>query len=379
MTAGRAARRPGLAGAATLVIVAAGMLGCVASPSRMDTPRPEPLPEPWSSRVSQVEPPPDSDEILSLTPEMRSYLESNIHKNRFRSQKVRSLSRLLLHPGLLGIDYDARRTGTAEQTFRSRAGNCLSLSILYIAMARELGLDARFQQVEVVPQWDMEGDLLFVARHVNVYGYLPGWGDYVMDFYPFPDVPRGRRRMLSDGEAIGQYYNNLGAGRLVAGDYAAAWVYFRAAIREAPRWSDAWSNLGLLYQRVGDDRSAEQMLRYAIALESENTSAINNLAGLLHRQGRDAEANEWLDEVQRVRQRNPYYYYALARRAEAEGDYRRALSHLHRAMRMKSDEELFSDKAAELARLLEADGARETFRTTGGASGDTAGGEPATL
>ena len=326
---------------------------------------------------------------MSLTPEMLGYLESNIDRSRFRPHKVRSLSRLLLHPGLLGIDYDARRTGTAAQTFRSRSGNCLSLSILFIAMARELGLDARFQQVEVVPQWDMEGDILFAARHVNVYGHLRGWGDYVMDFYPFPDEPRGRRKTITDGEAIGQFYNNLGAGRLAAGDYAAAWVYFRAAIREAPRWSDTWSNLGLLYQRVGDDESAEQMLRYAIALEPDNTSAINNLAVLLHRQGRDAEAGQWLEEVQRVRERNPYYYVALARRAEAEGDYRRALSHLHRAMRIKRDEELFRDKAAELSRLLESDGARETYQTTSGTAGSASRGagaraappgrEPATL
>src|SRR6056297_2010698 len=359
----------GLAGCLAVLLAA----GCATVPSQRPAPRPAPLPEPYLSRVAAVQPPPAAGEILDLTPEMLGYLETHIDGSRFRTHKVRSLSRLLLHPGLLGIDYDARRTGTAAETFRSRTGNCLSLSILFVAMARELGLDARFQQVEVVPQWDMEGDVLYAARHVNVYGHLRGWGDFVMDFYPFPEEPRGRRRMLTDGEAIGQFYNNLGAARLAAGDYAGAWVYFRAAIREAPGWSDTWSNLGLLYQRVGDDRSAEEMLRYAIALKSDNTSAISNLAMLLRRRGRSVEAEGWLDEIRRVRESNPYYYYALAREAQAQGQYRRALGHLQRAMRMKRDEALFRRKADELARLLEDDAAGEAYRTTGG--GQTAPGE----
>jgi Tfp pilus assembly protein PilF len=328
--------------------------------------------------VAGVEPPPTREEILSLTPEMLGYLRTHIDGSGFRPQRVRSLSRLLLHPGLLGIDYDARRTGTAEETFRSRAGNCLSLSILFVAMARELGLDARFQQVEVMPQWDMEGDVLFAARHVNVYGRLHGRSEYVMDFYPYADEPRGRRTMLSDAEAIGQFYNNLGARRLASGDYAGAWVYLRAAIRNAPRWSDAWSNLGLLYGRVGDEGSAEEVLRYAIALEPDNTSAINNLAVLLHRLGRPAEAQHWLDEIRRVRESNPYYHFALAREAEAAGQYRRALHHLERAMRMK-DETLFRRKAAELARRTQGDAGRDVYRTTGGEQGASAAGEPATL
>lgn len=363
----------------TIALTALLAAGCAASPSRLSAPRPAPLPEPWSARVAAVEPPPTREEILSLTPEMRSYLRAHIDDSRFRPHRVRSLSRLLLHPGLLGIDYDARRTGTAAETYRSRSGNCLSLSILFVAMARELGLDARFQQVQVMPQWDMEGDVLFAARHVNVYGRLHGRSEYFMDFYPYRDEPRGRRTMLSDAQAIGQFYNNLGARRLASGDYAGAWVYFRAAIRNAPRWSDAWSNLGLLYRRVGDDGSAEEVLRYAIALAPDNTSAINNLAVLLHRLGRSAEAQHWLDEIRRVRESNPYYHFALARAAEAEGEYGRALDHLQRAMRMKRDEALFRRKAAELARRIEADAGRDVHRATRGDPDPPAGHEPAML
>lgn len=339
-------------GSALLAISLLAAGGCATNPPVGPAPEPRPLPEPWSGQLARVADPPSAAEILGLTPEMHAYLDEHVDPGRLKPMVVRSLTRMMLHPGLLGIDYDARRTGTAAETFRSRVGNCLSLSILFVAMAREAGIDARFQQVEVMPQWDLRGNVLFAARHVNVYGRLSGYGDYVMDFYPYRDEPRGIRGLLTDDEAIGQFYNNLGAARLASGDYAGAWVYLLAAVRQAPRWSDGWSNLGLLYQRVGDRDSAEEMLRYAIALEPDNASAINNLAVLLHRRGRQAEAEAWLARVQRVRERNPYYHYSLARQAEEAGDIHGALRHLARAIDLKDDESLFQRKETELARRL---------------------------
>ncbi len=365
---------------AALVVVVAGLAsGCASLVESVAEPVPAPLPDPWASRIASIEPPPTAEEILALTPEMKRYLADNIDAARFKPVVVRNLTNLLLHPGLLGIDYDAGRTGTAAETFASGAGNCLSLSILFVAMAREAGVDARFQQVEMTPEWDMRDEVLFAARHVNVYGRLSGYGDYVMDFYPYPAEPRGPRRMLTDAEAIGQFYNNLGAGYLAAEDYARAWVYLRAAVRQAPAWSDGWSNLALLYQRIGDDDSAESMLRYAVHLEHDNTSAINNLAVLLYRQGRDDEAGEWLARVQRVREQNPYYHYALARRAEQEGEVRAALGHIERAIALKKDEPLFSRKAAELAAALEASGRVEARGREHGLAPAAGGEVPASL
>ncbi|MEJ2602889.1 MAG: transglutaminase domain-containing protein [Gammaproteobacteria bacterium] len=353
---------------AALVALAATLAaGCASLMETVPEPEPAPLPEPWATRIAAVEPPPGAAEIMALTPEMRRYLSDQVNPDRFKPVVVRSLTNLLLHPGSLGIDYDAGRTGTAAETFRSRAGNCLSLSILFVALAREAGIDARFQQVEMVPEWDMRDDVLFAARHVNVYGRLSGYGDYVMDFYPYPAEPRGPRHMLSDREAIAQFYNNRGAGYLAEGDYARSWVYLRAAVRQAPAWSDGWSNLALVYQRVGDDASAEAMLRYAIHLAHDNTSAINNLAVLLVRQGRDQEADEWLTRVSSVRERNPYYHYALARRAEREGDFRAALAHIERALELKEDESRFALKAAELTAVLEAGGSVDAQRRRHGA------------
>ena len=213
-----------IASAAAIGLAVFLAVGCAAVSSPGVAPRPAPLPANYADRVAAVESVPSAAEILTLTPEMVAYLDTYINERRHRPNQLRSLSRALLHPGLLGIEYDSRRTGTAAETFRTRTGNCMSLSILFVAMARELGMDARFQQVEVMPEWEMEDDVLFTARHVNVYGRLKGYGGYVMDFYPFPDEPRGRRKLLTDEQAIGQFYNNLGARRLAAEDYAGAWV-----------------------------------------------------------------------------------------------------------------------------------------------------------
>ena len=44
-------------------------------------------------------------------------------------------------------------TRTASETFRARRGNCLSFSNMFVAMARDVGLDVQFQEVEIPPDW----------------------------------------------------------------------------------------------------------------------------------------------------------------------------------------------------------------------------------
>lgn len=340
---------------------------CSSNPFIIDTPEPVMLPEPYASRVPLVEPPPRPEEIFALTAEMRSYLRSQLNPRQSKYTLVRELSDLVLHPGSLGVSYDGRQTRTAPETFRYRTGNCLSLSILFVVMARELGIDARFQEVEVAPQWDRRGDVIFSTRHVNVLGRLHPHGEYVMDFYPFVARHKLGFEQLSDAEALGQFYNNLGGDYLAAGDLAAAYVYFVASIRTAPRVSYVWSNLGVLYQRVDYVLQAERMFRHSIRLDSSNTSAMNNLAALLQKSGRHLEANELMARLRRVREKNPYYFYALAQRAAEQGDDRKALSHLERAIRLKPEEILFYETAAETATRLEEGDLAEAYQASGAA------------
>jgi hypothetical protein len=68
---------------------------------------------------------------------------------------------------LLDFDYDPQVTLQADEAFAARTGNCLTFSSLFIAMAREAGLEAWYQEIAIPPKWRAVNDTLLVSMHVN--------------------------------------------------------------------------------------------------------------------------------------------------------------------------------------------------------------------
>ncbi len=58
------------------------------------------------------------------------------------------------------FQYRDNMTRVASETFNERAGNCLSLVLLTSALAQELGVEVEFQEIEVPPVWDKQGDFI---------------------------------------------------------------------------------------------------------------------------------------------------------------------------------------------------------------------------
>ena len=66
------------------------------------------------------------------------------------------------------LQYSSHATYTATQTLNIREANCLSLTILAYALAREVGLHAMFQQVEIPEFWVADGGQSRLSGHVNL-------------------------------------------------------------------------------------------------------------------------------------------------------------------------------------------------------------------
>lgn len=94
--------------------------------------------------------PAEPADILALTPEMIAFLDRNVDRSRNQHAELKQLLHAVLQSGRFELVYDDV-TRTAEETFRDRRGNCLSFTNLFVALARNLGLDARFQEVEIPP------------------------------------------------------------------------------------------------------------------------------------------------------------------------------------------------------------------------------------
>jgi Flp pilus assembly protein TadD len=255
------------------------------------------------------------------------------------------------------LQYD-ETTRTAAETFRARRGNCLSFSSMFVAMARRVGLDARYQEVDVPPDWSFKDDAFVLNRHVNVLvdlgrGARPGHlaaslarsaaaeGEHVVDFNMEDFRTAYDRRQISDARALAHYYNNVAVERMQAGDAGPALSYFRRATLHDPLFSPAWTNLGILYLRKGHPSHAEAAYLQALKAEGGDLVAMSNLANLYERRGDRERAATYRSRVSRHRERNPYYRLQLAREAFLAQDYDLAIRHLDYAVRRKPDEDRF--------------------------------------
>ncbi|MEO0615573.1 MAG: tetratricopeptide repeat protein [Pseudomonadota bacterium] len=341
----RVATRAG-AGALALALAACAGLGRVAP----ETPRP--LTGIDAQRLSEAPGPRPPEDILALTDDMRRFVARNVSRHVDVERRIRQLTSAVLHPGTLGIAYHDRMTRTAAETFETANGNCLSLSILFVALAREAGIEARFYEVNMVPEWTLAGDVVFATRHVNVGGRITAGTTYVMDFSPYVARREVGRQRLTDEEAIAQYYNNIGANYLAQGSIVAAYRHFVAGIEMAPRISFLWSNLSVVYSRNGQADAAEWALRRAVAIDGRNTSAMSNLARVLRERGATEEAEALAAKIDGAQRDNPYYQFALGERHLAESEFSDALKRLQRAISLEPGEPLFYRKAAMAAMAL---------------------------
>ncbi len=115
---------------------------------------------------------PDVD-ILALNEEMKQFLDEVVME-KSPYMRLQTLVYAIFSEDFLNLTYDNSRTKTAIETFKTRNGNCLSFTTMFVAMARYAGLDAHFQEVFILPTWTKKGDIVLLSRHMNAVVQLPG-------------------------------------------------------------------------------------------------------------------------------------------------------------------------------------------------------------
>lgn len=284
-------------------------------------------------------PPLEPVDLLAVNDQMRAFLEKHIAGRNGDARKTELIVRALLDDGLQ-LHYSNLKTYTAEQAFREREGNCLSFTNLFVALAREAGLEAHFQEVRIPPMWTAEGNTLYYNLHINALVTLHQ-RDQVVDFDIQEFSNRFGRRRISDNAAAAQYYNNMGAYYLKKNDPVEAFRHARKAIELRPNTGYLWTNLGTILRHAGALRHAEQSYLVAIAL-SEEPAAMSNLARLYRKTLNKPElAREYDARVQAFRRKNPYYLYAQAKQAYAAENYEITQQFLRSAIRRHADEHQF--------------------------------------
>ncbi|WP_346839031.1 transglutaminase domain-containing protein [Microbulbifer sp. SAOS-129_SWC] len=186
---------------------------------------------------------PDDDPLVLSAP-MRRYLDTvapGVRPERRLAALLDAFEARRFH-----VEYDAHTTLSATETYRQQRGNCLSFTLMMVAMARALGADAYFNQVDVPPVWGQDEPQTFVIyRHINMVSESSR-GRRVVDFNLAAYDPIYDQVKLSDAAAVAQYYSNRGVELMGQGDRRRAFLYLRKALQLRPGDSDLWSNLGAL-------------------------------------------------------------------------------------------------------------------------------------
>ncbi len=266
--------------------------------------------------------------LHAVTPEMHAWALERAGTGLAESR----LDRLLeaLRDPSFGLVYDDAHTGTAREVFETRRYNCLSLTVLFVALARDLGLEADYLRVDSAATYIADGRVVLVTRHVTA-----GWGPparrHVAELGVDPDTEHLRFTTLADAEVEAAWWTNRSGELVRDGAPLEAAEAARAALSLVPTLPEAWVNLGVAERHAGDLRAAEEAYRRAIELDPERLSAWRNLAMLMRLEGRAEAARELLELADRPGHRDPFVLLALGDGCLQAGDldgagrlYRRA-------------------------------------------------------
>jgi len=278
--------------------------------------------------------------ITEVSEEMRAYVQQYTPETSNELWRLQQLIKNLFDEQGANMQYDHTLTLTAQDTFATGKGNCLSYSNMVLAFAREIGLNASYQMVEIPPSWEeSSSNMMLYNHHINVY-IEKGLHKIVFDVNAPGDITDFEEfevERLPDYKAFAQFYNNLGVDQLLEDNYSQALLYFRKAILTDPDFASLWVNLGTLYRRAGRPAEAEAAYYQALDIDVDNYLAFSGLAALHKQAGNKRKARFFERRISKLRMQNPDYRFMLARNAIRAGDYKEAERNLQQAIRMDLD------------------------------------------
>jgi len=289
-------------------------------------------------------------EIFELNDEAKAFAQSAIRGVSKPKEQIQALVQHIFSRSDLNLLYRAEANTVANQTFRNRAANCLSMSIMTYALANELGFSVRFQDIEIPEYWTIREGQSLLNGHINLQ-ILPSSSrkrtqfltqGFEVDFDAQATQEHFPKTLLKLNQVVAMFHNNNGGDALLKKDYVKAYAYFRSAFMQSPDLSSVLTNLGYLYRLIGQYELAEKTYLWAIKKNKENLTAWRNLSYLYRYMGHDEIANNIVSRVTRQRSKNPFFHINRGDKAFDKQQWQIALGHYQRALKLdKRNHEVF--------------------------------------
>ncbi|MGZ0028571.1 tetratricopeptide repeat protein [Stenotrophomonas sp. S4] len=279
---------------------------------------------------------PTPQQVFAIPTAMRDMLRTQvINRSYSREQRLQALVEMIFDRHGLDLQYDADATLTVSEIWQQRRANCLAFTLMFVALAREAGIQARVQEVGQVVSWyqDQAQGLVYSVGHVNAgVGFAGRFATVDLD----RNVLYDRRGPLpiSQARALAHFYNNRGAERMASGDLVGARIFFNAALAQDNSFAATWNNLGVLENRTGDTAAARRALETALRLDGRQDAALTNASTLYRKLGMVVQAQALEQRLQSVQREDPFAQYMLGAEAERAGQLDQAIRYYRQAVRL---------------------------------------------
>lgn len=285
--------------------------------------------------------PPRPEQVLVIPEPLRQLVRQRMRGRGFQQEvALRQLVEFLFDPSGLAIRYQDDATYTVEQAWQTRAANCLTFTLLTVALAREAGLEAYGQELADTLIWRQQERTLYRASHVNA-GIRIMQRRFTVDVASDRVLARHAPRKVRDQRLLAQFYNNRSVELMAAGELQAALAHSRIALELDPGYATSWNNAGVVHLRLGQSAAAQRHYQRALELDTEHASALTNLAALYSRAGTPELALPLRQRLKAAQERNPFHHFLQALQLEQQADYRAAADHFRRAIRLYDGEHRF--------------------------------------
>lgn len=291
-------------------------------------------------------------QIMALPAELREQFAGRVLAGRStRRERLERMVDFVFDANSLGMRYDEGATHTVEQAFATRRANCLGFTLLFLALAREAGLEAQPLVIEETLSWHREGGIVFRNSHVFAEIRI-GPRKFTLDVARDAVITRGRPLPLTERHLRAQYHNNLAMELLERKEFAAARQQMTMALELDPTKASLWSNAGVLDLRSGDAAGARRAYDEALRLQPENANALFNAVSMASRDGNREREAELRARLKRVQEKDPFHHFLLAIDLERAGDFVPAIAHYQRAIRLHRGDHRFHAALAGAAQRL---------------------------
>lgn len=223
-------------------------------------------------------------------------------------------------------------TYVADQAWSLNKGNCMSLAMLTTALAQLVDLEIDYREVNTLPVFEKNNNLLLSSTHVQTRVFEPSQeknnhisytrANVVVDYFPVNTNYAGKH--VNSNQFIAMYYRNKAADALILDDINLAFSYTMQAYEHAPQDIEVLNLLAVLHRRQGDVKTAEDIYLFGLQVNPNSLSLLTNYIVLLEKNGRQSLANEYREKMLTLNDPNPYIWLEQAYRAEAAGEQSRA-------------------------------------------------------